>query len=234
MKLERASYELIRKKYAAMGKKGVRLTQSTLQLMMPINATTKSYTFPVLTTDQIPGVPGGSLPEEIRLNINDEFVSYDVAYMLQAKATVGPLPNNDRGNFYFTYVPQELNADMGSLNNAWDGVLSIAVNNIKRLEKWDMLKHKCIPRTQFQNTSAGIPQATQASLCYGSAGTSGMQPMTTLSGAKKNEIIIAVTGAIPVGQIANWVTLGGTVTYTFANIVLIFRGMLAQNASKFQ
>jgi hypothetical protein len=97
-----------------------------------------------------------------------------------------------------------------------------------------MLKHKCTPRTQYQNTSAGIPQATQPSICMNEDGTVKMQPMITFTGAKKNEIQLVMTNNITAGLLYDFNTVGGSVNYTVANLVLIFRGMLGQNAAVFQ
>jgi hypothetical protein len=233
-KMERASFLIILKKYQKAQKGGVRLTQSSLILMQPIDTTTKSYTFPVLDTDKgnTAGLP--VLPEEIRLNMNDEFISYETAYYVQSKAVSAVAPAGPVANIYHTYAPVELMAATRVIDNAWDARMSISVNNIKRLENWDMLKHKCVTRTQWQNSSAGIPQATQASVCFYECGVASMQPMLTLSGAKKNDINITLSNSIPSGTTMDWITASGTLTSTFTNLTLVFRGMLAQNAAKFQ
>ena len=227
-KMERASYQLILKKYQARGKGNVRLTQSSLILFQPIQTNTKTYNFPILQSDnQTP-----AQAEEVRLNLNDEFVSYEVGYYINFKQRDAAGVNNT--NLYLTYAPTELGAAAQTLNSAWDAKMTIDVNGIKRLENWDMLKHRCTPRTQFQDFSVGMPFATQPSLCLNESGTAAMQPMLTFTGAKKNEITLALNNNIPAGVAVDWLTKVGTLVNTATNLVLIFRGMLGQNAAKFQ
>lgn len=238
-KLIRTSFKVIRKKYAKIKKGTVRLTQSSLLLEVAIDAKKDTYIFPVLTTDGGSNVGNSPFPEEIRLNQNDEFVAYEVGYYLVADklvTTTTPVQDLvDAGRMFLSYAPDELDAVFASLEDAWLGTMQILVNKISRLEKWDLKKHNAIPRTQFQNTSAGIPQATQPSIDYSDFGTYPMQPMLTLSGAKKNDIQVALVHSIPAGLSSIWTPASnGTVKYTVSKIALVFRGMLAQNASSFQ
>jgi hypothetical protein len=231
----RNSYAIIKKKYRKIKKGTVRLTQSSLLLEQLIDATKDVYKFPVLETDPGSGVGNAILPEEIRLNINDEFIAYDVAYYLVADKTLAPAPEVVVGRHFFSYAADELTSAFAVLEDAWLGALSIVVNKISRLERWDLKKHNFIPRTQFQSTSAGIPAATQPSIDYSQDGCIPMQPMLTLSGAKKNDIVINLVHAISATTTGVW-TPPTAVAITFAvkRICLIFRGMLAQNAAKFQ
>lgn len=228
-KMERASYQLIIAKYQKRGKGNVRLTQSSLVLMQAIQTNTKTYNFAVLQSDNQSAIQ----PEEVRLNLNDEFVSYEVQYLLQAKSRVAGSTGGDY-NTYLTYAPVELNAQLAQLNAAYDAKMTIDVNGVKRLENWDMLKHKCTPRTQYQNTSAGLPFATTPSICLNEDGTANMQPMLTFTGAKKNEISLTMSQNLSSGLIYDFLTVGGTITNEVKNLVLIFRGMLGQNAAVFQ
>lgn len=227
-KMERASYQLILAKYQKRGKGNVRLTQSSLVLMQEIQSNTKTYNFPVLQSDNQSAIQ----PEEVRLNLNDEFVSYEVQYLLQAKGRVAGTAIDY--NTYLTYAPAEINASLAQLNAAFDAKMTIDVNGVKRLENWDMIKHKCTPRTQYQSVSAGIPSATAPSICLNNDGAVTMQPMITFTGAKKNEITLAMTQNVNGGLIYDWVTVGGAITNQVKNLVLIFRGMLGQNAAVFQ
>lgn len=226
--MQRASYQLIIAKYKKRGKGSVRLTQSSLILFQAIQTNQKVYNFAVLQSDnQTP-----SQPEEIRLNLNDEFTAYQVGYAVNYKTRVAGALTSE--NKYLTYAPTEQNANQSPINNAWDARMTIDVNGIKRLENWDMLKHNCVPRTQFQNTSAGIPQSTQPSICLNEAGVSEMQPMLTFTGAKKNEITLTMVTNLTAGLAFDWLSTVGTQTLTATNLVLIFRGMLGQNAAVFQ
>lgn len=227
-KMERASYQRILKQYQARKKGNVRLTQSSLILIQTLTGDQKVYAFPVLQSD----TQTATDPAEVRLNLNDEFVSYEVGYYLRAthRNSAGAVD----AAMYLPYAPAELGAANYPLNGIWEARMSISVNNIKRLEKWDMLKHKCVPRTQFSNFSVGIPNATQPSVCYGESGTASMQPMLTFTGAKKNDIEVTMNTAVAPVAAVDWITVSGTVTQAINQVALIFRGMLAQNAAKFQ
>lgn len=229
MKIIRASYVAIKKKYDKIGKGKVRLTQSSLILIRPILATTTTYNFPVLETDQ----GGNPLPDEIRLNQNDEFISYEVGYYVSATGTAsGSLLKSP---IWLTYAMTELSNKFVQLGNAWYGTLAILVNKISRLERWDLKKHNYVPRTQFKDSSVGLPYATQPNVDYSDHGTFPMQPMLTLSGAKKNDISIALVKAIDLSSVIDWTLPDASqVNIAADRLVLVFRGMLAQNAASFQ
>jgi hypothetical protein len=236
MKNIRYSFELINKKYNARGKGAVRLTQSSLILAQAIDPKKSDYKFPVLTTDNAVA----PLPFEIRLDINDEFISYDLGYYLVADKTVARdaspvIVSQNAGHFFFTYAPDELNASFALLEDAWLGTLDILVNKISRLTKWDLKKHNFIPRTQFRSTSTALPGSTQPNTDYSDDGTFPMQPMLTLSGAKKNDILISLVTSVPNTSTGTLTLVDtGTIVYAVKYLSLIFRGMLAQNAAKFQ
>jgi hypothetical protein len=140
-----------------------------------------TYEFVVLTTDGTP------LKNEVRLNLNDEFINYEQGYYVEF-TTPKTSDANKTNSLLLPYVPIEANAALNDLQVMHDATLKITVNGVDRLNNWDMLRHKCVPRTQFQNTSAGIPQATQPSVCYNESGFTTMQPMITFSGAKKMKL----------------------------------------------
>ena len=229
MKLaQRVSFKVIRRKYENIKKGNVRLTQSTLFLIQPILATKAVYKFLVLESDT------PVLTPEIRLNINDEFVSYEVGYYV-----LGDILDEGGlvvGTHHHSYAPMELSSSFAQLTGAWRGRLQILVNKISRLENWDMKKHNYVTRTQFANTNAigGFP-STQPSIDFDDDGDTPMQPMLTISGAKKNDIVVSLDAAISPTSTGAWVAGDGvTLTITATELAMYFRGMLAQNAAKFQ
>ncbi len=228
MKGIRNSYKVIIRKYRRIKKGHVRLTQSSLFLVQPIVPTTSRYRFAVLDSDT------PVLAKEIRLNINDEFITYDVAYNV-----LGDLldPVGVVGNFHHTYAPVELDASFAGIQGAWNGRLSILVNKISRLENWDMKKHNKIQRTQWANASAAVTiiNAAQPSVDFAEDGGVDMQPMLTISGAKKTTIDLELDAAIVATATGAWVSTDTTaLTITATELAFYFRGMLAQNASVFQ
>lgn len=228
-KMERASYQLILAKYKARGKGNVRLTQSSILLSQVIDINTKTYNFPILQSDnQTPAAA-----EEIRLNLNDEFVSYEVAYYVNYKSQseITPL---FKANNYLTFAPVGMAASNNVINTVWDAKMTIDINGVKRLENWDMLKHKCTPRTQYQDFTVGYPYSTTPSICMLNDGCVTMQPMITFTGAKKNEITISLNDNVKSIPTFSLQTKSEKIDLTAASLVLIFRGMLGQNAAKFQ
>lgn len=231
----RQTYTKLLLKYKKIKKGSVRLTQSSLLLIQPINPATDTYKFPLLESDN--AIP--PQPEELRLNINDEFISYDIGYYLMCAMTHGTAPIVNDGKMYMTYAPIELDLTFATLERAWDGYLQVLVNKISRLEKWDLKKHQTVTRTQFQSSSTGIPAVLRPSIDYTKDGRSTLTPMLVLSGAKKNDIIITLTnGAIPNTSSGLWTIRSADATavetVTGTELALFFRGLLAQNASQFQ
>jgi len=227
MKLgQRQSFKAIKQRYKRVGKRNVRLTQSTLFLIQAITATKAVYKFLVLESDT------PVLPTEIRLNQNDEFISYEVGYYVLGDIldAVGLAV----GTHHHSYAAMELDASFATLTGAWRGTLQILVNKISRLENWDMKKHNYISRTQWASDMTA-QNATQPSIDFDDDGDTIMQPMLTLSGAKKNDVIISLDAAILPTASGAWVSQDGdTLTITATQLALYFRGMLAQNASNFQ
>jgi len=98
-----------------------------------------------------------------------------------------------------------------------------------------MKKHNFIPRTQWQNFEAAVKDSRQPSNNFEDDGATPMQPMLTLSGSKKNDVIVSLDAAIAPTSTGAWMPDdAATLTITATQLALYFRGMLAQNAAKFQ
>lgn len=228
----RINFANIISKYNKVGKGNVRLTQSTLIISKPILATTATYQFDVLET-QTSTLVG----DEIRLNLNDEFVITTMGVYLEADTSVrGEVGSTAGGRTLFTYVPLENKASLISLNDVYNGALQISVNNIVYLDKWDTKKHECRPRTQYGNFSAAttILQTTQASSEFSKNAMFPVEPLLTLSGAKKNTITLTLPNAVSAGAFDLKTDDGTIVTYTINRICLVMRGLNAQNGASFQ
>lgn len=198
--------------------------------MQAISATTTSYIFPVLTTETNPA----PFPEEIRLNPNDEFVAYEMGYYLTGDMTTGD-PGVFKAKYLGTYAPYELNSTFLGVKEYSSGRMKILVNQISRLENWDLKKHEKVQQTQFHNSSVAIPGATIPNMDCAVDGMYPMQPMLTLSGGKKNEIAITLNRAIAATGAGNFLGADAVaVTISIKQLLLMFRGLLAQNATKFQ
>ena len=231
----RINFNVIINKYKTLGKGNVRLTQSSLFLRKPINATATSYQFDVLET-QTSTLQG----DEIRLNLNDEFITTQMGLYLTGNAKVtsreGVVTNLSGLNLH-THTLQNVDFVKGqALTPFYDGALKIAVNNIVYLEKWDTRKHYVAPRTQFSNflAAAGGYQALIPSNQFNKDGMYAVEPMLTLSGAKKNDITLALPSAISAQSFSYTDDNGNAITIDVDGIALMLRGLNAQNAASFQ
>lgn len=229
--MARINYGVIATKYRALGKGNVRLTQSSLFLRKAIDPTKTVYNFDVLE-NQTQTLQA----DEIRLNINDEFITTQMGLYLTGKVTRedGTLIGGVR---LFTNVLEQQNiVSAGNLLPFYDGDLKIAVNNIVYMEKWDTRKHYNATRTQIGSSSNAttIVNASWDSNTFAKDGMYSVEPMITLSGAKKNDITLRLPSAISNGAFNYTDNKGTSVTITIDGIALLLRGLNAQNAASFQ
>jgi hypothetical protein len=229
MKLNRVNFQNIIDKYRSMGKGNVRLTQSSLFLVKDITNTSTTYNFDVLES-----VNGNVLPEEIRLNINDEFIVTELGIYLYGTQNVEGNPAST-GKRLFTNTLSQINAaQANNVSPVYQGQLKIAVNNIVYVEKWDSKKHEFVPRTQFQPFTNGVFPALQDSNDWMNDGMQELAPMVTLSGAKKTELSLTLPTAPVTASFVTQDNAGQIVTYNINKIAILLRGLNAQNASRFQ
>jgi hypothetical protein len=224
----RQSFDLIQRKYQGIKKGNIRLTQSELIFIKEIDVATTNYRFNVLENE------GTARPEEIRLNINDEFVITHLAYYLACTLT-------DEGVKYprlefYTYPLFEIFGQEGiTLLPAWQGYFKIDVNNVNFVDKWSLKKHQEYPEYQFRDWDAAKIIGHHPTIDYKTDGIYPVTPMVTLSGAKKNDLNIILPNALtkPKGL---WIPdiNGEKITIEATHLVVMCRGMLAQNGAKFQ
>jgi hypothetical protein len=223
--MARVNYNVIAQKYRNVGKGNVRLTQSSLFLTKPINAAVTTYNFDVLETQT-----ATLQNDEIRLNLNDEFIITQIGMYL-----VGNV-NGTPGRILFTTPPFELNTTQADrLTDFYNGAFKIAINNIVYMEKWDTYKHQTIGTTQFQSFQLGVatpPAFAEKNLAKD--GMYGVEPMITLSGAKKNDLTLQIPAAITAGTF-QWTDYTGVAqTINIDRVGLLLRGFNAQNGATFQ
>ena len=228
---KRVNFSLIRSKYANIGKGNVRLMQSSLFLTKDINATQSNYDFDVLE-NQTQTLQN----DEIRLNINDEFVITHLGVYLYGTWTASTSGDVKigTGTQLLTYSPLELDANAILTKNLYAGQLKIAVNNIVYMEKYDTRKSEYIPRTQFASELAGTNVSSMASNDFSENAMIPQEALLTLSGAKKNDISIRLPQAIS-GSTITWKDQkGNTISMAISKIAVRMYGLLAQNGAKFQ
>lgn len=228
---KRVNFSLIRSKYANIGKGNVRLMQSSLFLTKDINATQSNYDFDVLE-NQTQTLQN----DELRLNINDEFVITHLGVYLYGTWTASTSGDVKigTGTQLLTYSPLELDANAILTKNLYAGQLKIAVNNIVYMEKYDTRKCEYVPRTQFASELAGTNVSSMASNDFSENAMIPQEALLTLSGAKKNDISIRLPQAIS-GSTITWKDQkGNTISMAISKIAVRMYGLLAQNGAKFQ
>lgn len=223
--MARVNYNVIAQKYRNVGKGNVRLTQSSLFLTKPISSSVTTYNFDVLETQT-----ATLQNDEIRLNLNDEFIITQIGMYL-----VGNI-NGTPGRILLTTPPYELNTSAADkLTDFYNGAFKIAINNIVYMEKWDTYKHQSRGTTQFQSFSALIAvPPTFPENNFAKNGMYGVEPMITLSGAKKNDLTLQIPSAITSGSFA-WTDYQGVAqSIEIDRVGLLMRGFNAQNGATFQ
>ena len=226
----RINYDLIIAKYKKINKGNVRLTQSTLFLSKPISATTTVYNFDVLES-QTSTLQG----DEIRLNLNDEMIVAQLGFYLQG-SILDSLGADTGAKVLLPYAPFEQNSvEASKINNFWNGAFQIAVNNIIYLDKYDVLKSKYIPRTQFADFNAvtGTP-ATMPNTDFATNGLYNTEPLISLSGAKKNDLRLTLPTAISPATFVVKDNAGGRYSIAINRVVCRILGLNAQNGASFQ
>lgn len=227
----RMNFSNIKKKYANINKGNVRLTQSSLFLTQLISPSKTVYTFPVLETETDANTDNA----EIRLNINDEFIITSMFIGLYGKLGYTREQVATETKRLYSYAPIQQNRNFANVHGLYYGKFKLAVNNIVYVEKWDTKKHEFVPRTQYnQSIAVGLNGATEPSNDWSADGSFPFQPMTTLSGAKKNELTIELPAAITSAAGTCGDNAQDSYNLTIDRIAILLRGYNAQNAARFQ
>ena len=230
--MNKNKFQQIQRKLKAEGQKGKRLSQSTLQLIQPIRANISTYNFPILVNKANNGIQPQN--DEVRLNLNDEFVATSIGVFLVAKVFTGVAPAVNDPNVFLTSPPIQNDRNQIPALNLYDGNIEISRNNIVYITNWDVRKHQYIAQSQLSNfitpNQAQLDQ--QRSLVDGFVSLS---PSITFSGATKTQITLNLVNAIPILPLYSIIdNAGATINYQITRLGLFFRGLLAQNTSKFQ
>jgi hypothetical protein len=211
--------------FAEKGLNTDRISQSTLILKTPILAGSSSYTFGVLQNQQ-PILNG-----EIRLDLQDMFVVTTIAVCFSGTYTVGA--NAFRG--YFFSPPFQ--ADLASLPMMalYNGTLSCDINNVRYLDRWDIMRHYNAGQTQLQGFAGAATEFFQQNQIAGN--TSGFFPVDpgiVLNGDAKNTFTIQMptNQLTPIAGIPFIDPSGAAAVIAIDELAIIARGYLGQNSSK--
>lgn len=226
--MSRVNFQTIMARYQSAGKGKVRLTQSNLVLTKPISSATTSYSFDVLDS-QTATLQGN----EIRLNQNDEFIITHIGLYAQGIANTGATK-------LFSYAPFENDASQaGTIQALWDGFMKISVNNVVYLDKWATRRHEYVPDYQYRafvaataaigSTGAQIPAFDGLK-----SGVVPIEPLITLSGAKKSTIELFLPSAITGSTFTNASNGADSYSVVIDRVALVLHGLNAQNGASFQ
>jgi hypothetical protein len=191
------------------------LSQSYLRLEQQIVSTTSTYTFPVLLNENNSG-GSSTRPTEQRLNMQDAFYATGMEmYISKVATTSSTVMQLDT---YPNPTVYPANGALGStgntLLNLYNGKMTVGINNRTIIPAFDLMRFMQIPQTQQTGAYATTP-LTQ----FDGTAVDFVEPNVVFIGSKKNVIQINMPGAIS--------TLEATPVY----IVLLFRGILAQNVT---
>lgn len=196
-----------------------RLSQSFLRSEVRLDATNTIYTFPILVNE------GSTVNTEKRLNLQDTFFvsHFGVFFRVNSGAVYG----TELDSVMFTNPSARINGSGGTLNldglvRLWSkGAFKLTVDNRVICPQWDALRHLYIPQTQVPVTS-GIPTEYnyQDQFDGGQDGFYPVEPNWMLSGSKNNLFQLQLDENIPAASLP-----------TISSVVVIFRGVLAQNST---
>lgn len=209
---QRQAYSVIRKAYAAKGRKPV-TTASTLRLIQPVVSNKTTYTFPVIEGDS-----SVNLPEQVLLNRADAFTAVEVGLFIGGLTDAG-LANADGNYQLFGFQSEALTG--ATFNNSkilfFNSYLNVAVNNVQYLQNYDLYRCYNAPIIQTGNLFASGGDLTAQNSQSGQSGFASLTPTLQFSGTSKIDITINLPSSLS--------------TTNACQINLIFRGFLSLGAS---
>ena len=188
------------------------LSQSYLRSEVAMSTSITSYTIPI----QVNSLGATTnFPTNNLLNLQDAFVvsSIGVFVAIPAASTTTAFP-------LYTYPNATAISTVGAaaaLYNLYNGKMSITVNNRQIVPAWDLYRHLYVPQTQqgAASTASTIDQNDATEF-----GFYPCEPNLVFVGSKNNVVTLDLPAAIGTLQAS-----------TAPRIVVIFRGILAQNVT---
>lgn len=183
-----------------------KLTQSYVRLEQALVAGQTLYTFPVLANQ------GATFNTEQRLNLQDSLVisSIGVFLSLPTSATDAAFKLFAYPNFFF------FAANAAPAQALYNGRLNISVNNNTILPAWDLQRHWIT--TDVQQNAAVAAAVFQDKYNGSENGYFPCEPNLVLVGSKNYQVTIQLPAGI------------ATVS-ALSRVVIVFRGILAQNST---
>jgi len=191
------------------------LSQSYLRTEVAMSTTTTSYHIPILVNDNQNGATSSYNTSNL-LNLQDAFVVSSIFI-----GWANPTSATDTA-----FIPQSYpNAQIAgtqaiatALQGIYSSNLTVNINNKQILTGWDTLRHYYVPQTQQVAAASLTSGISQADLSEN--GFYPVEPNLVFVGSKNNQVSLNLPAA-----------LTAVPTSTYGRIVLIFRGILAQNCT---
>jgi hypothetical protein len=196
------------------------LSQSYLRFEAPISASQTQYTFDTLVNENL----NPNYSTQQKLNLQDAFYISDLGFFIGLPASSSTTEANVR---LFSYAASAATTLLGATPSAaqanilpfYNGFLSLTINQRIMLPSWDLYRHYVVNQTQQITANTAVGAQDQINL--GHEGFYAVEPNLVLIGSKKNVLQIVIP-SVPAAVIAN------------TRLVIIARGILAQNASSIQ
>jgi len=190
------------------------LSQSYIRSEVAMSTSVTQYTIPILV-NSANAAGGTNFATSNLLNLQDAFVisSIGVFVAIPAASTSTAFP-------LYTYPNASAFSTSGAaaaLYNLYNGNLSVTTNNRQIVPSWDLYRHLYVPQTQqgAASTATTIDQNDATEFGYYP-----VEPNIVLVGSKNNQVTLNLPAAIGTLQAS-----------TAPRIVVIFRGILAQNVT---
>lgn len=190
--------------------KNTRPAQGYLRTELQLVAGTTSYNFNLLVNENNPQ----PFNTEKRLALQNSFVASEVGLFFG-----NPSSTTDTTFKLRTYPNFVDFAQAAALQAFYQGSMNVIINNVRYMESWDLWRHYLTAQTQ---QTAALGAGSPNDQLDGKAdGFYPIEPNLVFIGSKDNRIQIT----LPAGLSA---------VDTNARVILIFRGILAQNSTVVQ
>jgi len=188
------------------------LSQSYLRSEVGMSTSTTSYQIPILVNSTGSNT---NFATNNLLNLQDAFVVSSIGVFVSI-----PAASTTTAFSLYTYPNSTAFSTSGAstaLYNLYNGKLQVVVNNRQIVPSWDLYRHLYVPQTQqgAASTATTIDQNDGTEFGYYPC-----EPNIVLVGSKNNVVSLELPGAISTLQAS-----------TAPRIVVIFRGILAQNVT---
>lgn len=191
------------------------LSQSFLRSEVAMSTSTTSYHIPILVNDNQNGATSSYNTSNL-LALQDAFVVSSIFI-----GWANPTSATDAAFIPQSYPNAQI-AGLQTIATALQGIyssnLQVTVNNRQILTGWDTLRHYYVPQTQQLAAATLTSGVSQADLSEN--GFYPVEPNLVFVGSKNNQVTLNFPQALSL------VPASG-----FGRLVVIFRGILAQNAT---